>query len=296
MSALLLTHSQRINLLGIVVGCYPTGARDVVYKYDSPLEMLEDTHLKAYREELGSPSFSSWLADSWRKKIDKDIVVDTAGKIISILESSEKPIYLLNWGILTEIAHLVETIVNYKEELLDRIVIVSHFTSKATDNNYKKDKAAGEYLKGLAKSGKINFIELDKSGAKHIDDKTLPKISDSVLESKIGTFLGKKWQNNKPDFSDFATVVAVSFHELGFGKPFIDNAKTDSSSNLALFSSIFGKQKGGLYKIIEDAAKDAMNGGGIVIDPVEPVETPIMKAKAALRAAIEMLQEAETNL
>ena len=63
-------------------------------------------------------------------------------------------------------------------------------------------------------------------------------------------------------------MIAVAFNELGFGKTFLEQAVKNGDSNLALFNGIFGDQKGKLYKIIEQAAKDSIDGVVVIPDPV----------------------------
>ena len=263
MSFALLCATDRYKIKGITVGAHPL-AED-----RNPLELYNDTHGKALKDEQGI-DYPVYLADNWGNRFKNNIIYgDSVAALIDEIgkHTKENPLYILNWGPMTEIAVMVHELIAIDSPYLDNFVIVSHFTQKSTDNNYRKDKEATEYLKEKALSV-IDFIELDRAGADKIDDKTFPKISDSVLNSKIGKYFGEKWQNNKPDFSDGATLIAVAFNELGFGKTFLEQAVKNGDSNLALFNGIFGDQKGKLYKIIEQAAKDSIEGVVVIPDPV----------------------------
>lgn len=265
MAFALLCAKDRYNIKGITVGAHPLAENR------NPLELYNDTHGKALKEELGI-EYPVYLADNWGDRFKNGLVYDES--ISAIIEeirkhSSENPLYILNWGPTTEITSLVHLLLETDKDLLKNFVIISHFTAKSTDNNYRKDLEASEYIKEKAFLGDIEFIELDRGGADKIDDKTFPKMDDSILNSKIGHYFGEKWQNNKPDFSDGATLVALAFPELGFGKEWIKAAKKDGTSNLEAFNSTFGDQKGLLYQIIEEAGKEAVNGN-VIISPPKP--------------------------
>ena len=262
MAPIFLCEGIHYNILGMTVGCYSTPRQStVVYKYESPLDAFNDMVRPKVEAEKGPIKFPVLLADSFRKKFDKDIAVENVRPIIQALRDSDKKLYVASGGMLTEAAHLIETIKKQddSEVLLRRLEIWTHYTHGELDNNRRKDEFAYQYLIGIA-GVDVDVVEADKSGAVLIDDKTFPKISDSVLNSQIGSLFHYKWQTNKPDVSDDILLVGISFKELGFDETFHAKLKKDGSSNLQLFIDTFGSQKGSLYNIWEELAQKAANG------------------------------------
>ena len=263
MAFALLCAKDRYNIKGITVGAHPL-AED----FSNPLEIYKATHGKALKEELGL-EYPVYLADNWGNRFKNNIIYgDSISALIEEirLHSKEKPLYILNWGPTTEIAVMVHQLLSMNSELLDRFVIISHFTAKETDNNFMKDKEASQYIKDKAKLELIQFIELDRGGADKIGRSSSVEMDRAILDSKIGAYFAEKWG----DMSDGATLVSLAFPELGFGPDWIDSAKKDGTSNLTAFNNTFGDQKGLLYQIIEQYGRDALNGDGgpVIPDPI----------------------------
>lgn len=257
---LFLCQPGRYNIKGITVGTYPNPEYSSGYKYKSVLEAFDKEVRPKVEAEWGTIDFPVVIADSHRKKFDGQIESNEINKIIQVLREVDH-LNVATDGALTEAAHLVNEIISIDESLLSKLSIYTHYTFSSTHHNHKLDKLAYQYLKKLANDDRINFIEFDKSGAVKIDDKTFPKMSDSVLNSQIGSLFKFKWNHNKPDFSGFIIMLGIGgFENLGFDDNFRGNLKKDGSSNLELVSNTFGKQKGDLYKIIETQAEKAVKG------------------------------------
>lgn len=289
MSALLLTAPDNINIKRIVVGCHQVGYdQNKTYKYVSPLDMYNKTHGLAFSQEKDNLGYNYApqirLADTHRLKIKRDSpnAGDNIKEIVELLKSysPDNPIYFLNWGILTELAVLVEYIINDPnlKHLIDHFVIISHFTHNTSANNYFKDAEAAFYLKNLAGSNMLKFIELGPFGAELMDDRNAAtgELSPDVMLSKIGKYFKEKWiehsvsQPGRPDCSDFSSVWAL-YDRFGFGKNFLERVKTNGQNNFDVCKTLWNQMampdlspKEVMYKYIEDQAKKARSG--IVID------------------------------
>ena len=308
MSAALLTMGDRLK--GVVVGCTPaTQTPGTIYKYASPLAHYNGTHGVAVIQEgdnVNLGDFGVWQAGSHGTRYNVALPdATTIDEIIAEIEASTNHVYLLNWGILTELAHLIEKILSdpTKVALLDRITIVSHATDPNTLNNYSKDKFAGFYLKNLASSGTIRFLELGFAGKK-IDDRNAAtgEMNPEVMDSAIGEWFKEKWietsltQPGRPDFSDYATYV-IFIPEMGFGwdEAFWTNVKFDGTTNLDLFCDNF-HSKQLLYDIIEEAAVQAQGNGTPPPPPVDPDCADVDLIQAKIDAIRLLLDDIETHI
>lgn len=297
MSAFLLTANDELYIRRMVVGCHQVGIdRNKTYQYDSPLELYNNTHGAAFEQEKTNLGYTYTpevrLADTHRKRISRDN--PSAGtnikEIAEILKqySPTKPLYMLNWGIMTELAILVKYLMETPglQDLKNNLVIVSHYTHTPTANNYGKDPDAAAYLKNLAGSGMLKFIELGPSGSNLIDDRNAStgEMSPDVMLSKIGNYFKEKWiepstdQPGRPDFSDYSSAWCL-FDKFGFGQTFLSQAKTNGQNNFTLFETLWKAMKTStltskevVYKFIEDQALKARNGdtGGGGNDPICP--------------------------
>ena len=289
---------------GITVGCQPNTMTDP--EYSDPLEKLKERHVKA------------WIAERGNLDCDYDFQVKRAmtytknfnnydGSPVDYIDltnySPEFPLYLCSGAPNTEVAKILEDM-EMRGINLKKVVIVSHFTQNPEDNNYKRDKAAMEYLKGLASSGDLFFIELDRFGA-DLWDKNAAKgeLSPEVLKSKIGQYIGDKWIENslsepgRPDASD--SVRTLIFNKQLFGD-FLQRAKRDGTSNLSLLHEISpGKQA--VYSFVEERAALARGEGDNNTDPnqsselLKKVDNLILKQDKLLSDLADLLYEAQNQ-
>lgn len=307
MSAALLTMGDRLK--GIIVGCTPqTATTGTVYAYPGPLELYQGTHgaavvLEGANVNLGP--FDVWEAGSHGTRYNVALPSrNTIDDIIANIETSTNHIFLLNWGILTELAHLYKIILAEKPHLVDRMTIISHATDPTTLNNYSKDQFAGFYLKNLASAGTIRFIELGFAGKDTIDDRNAAtgEMDPAVMDSAIGEWFKEKWieaslsQPGRPDFSDYASYC-VFIPELGYGYDgdFWMNVKYDGTSNLDLFCNNFNN-KAKLYEIIEDAAVQAQGYNPLPPPPVDPDCPDVDLIQAKIDAIRLLLDDIETEI
>lgn len=244
------------EIKGITVGCYPNPKDDnKLYDYLFPDDQFHANHMEDYKG-ADAESIDLLLAYTHRQKF-KNYTEESPNYIDLSEYSKDNPLYLLNFGILTEIAAFLKSL---PPEDLQKVLVISHFTFGADHNNRRKDEEAYQFVKN---SG-VRFIELDKAGLL-IDDKTLPKIDEAVLNTHLGQYFGEKWNNAKPDFSDFACCVTFC-KEMGFGPDWIAGAKTDGSSNLQYFTDAW-IDKQTVYTLIENELK-----GSSIPDPTpDPV-------------------------
>lgn len=135
-----------------------------------------------------------------------------------------KPLYVLNWGPLTESAILVKHLVTTKNtQALKNLVIISHWTKGATAQgtvekpfdvaNCKDDYSACEYLHDEAlKNPLVQFIEIGPAGQSGIVNGSIKFKRYSEFD---GTPLGQlfyhsKFYGGKPDQSDAATFWVLT--------------------------------------------------------------------------------------
>jgi len=289
---------------GITVGCQPNKMEDPLYV--NPVDKLKARHVKAWlaeRENLGcNYDFEVRQAMTYMSNFN-----NYGGPPVDYIDltdyTPENPLYLCSGAPNTEIAEVLKDM-EMRGIDLKKVVIISHFSADETENNYKRDKAAMEYLKGLASSGDLEFIELDRFGADLWDrNAATGELSPDVLKSQIGQYIGDKWvetslnQPGRPDASD--SVRTLIFNKDLFGD-FLQRAKRDGSSNLALLHELSpGKQA--VYTFVEERAALAINGGNGNPDPNPPsdllikVDKLILKQDKLLSDLTDLLYEAQNQ-
>jgi len=289
---------------GITVGCQPNKMEDPLYV--NPVDKLKARHVKAWlaeRENLGcNYDFEVRQAMTYMSNFN-----NYGGPPVDYIDltdyTPENPLYLCSGAPNTEVAAIIKDI-KMRNIDLKKVVIISHFSADPTENNYKRDKAAMEYLKSMVRDFGLQFIELDRFGADLWDrNAATGELSPDVLKSQIGQYIGDKWvetsldQPGRPDASD--SVRTLIFNKDLFGD-FLQRAKRDGSSNLALLHELSpGKQA--VYTFVEERAALAINGGNGNPDPNPPsdllikVDKLILKQDKLLSDLTDLLYEAQNQ-
>ena len=181
------------------------------YQTEVPIQMASTAgkRFRSIHAETADPHF-----------LDKNLSIKG---IISAADQG--PLYVLNWGPLTEVAMLLKFCIEHnKKDTLRNIAIISHWTQRGGPWNCASDNEACDFVHDQAEANpNIVMYELGPIGQRGMvenicnDSATLnPEI---MFASKIGKHLEAKWTkgcgkcNGMPDMSDGSTMLVL----MGYG-------------------------------------------------------------------------------
>lgn len=145
-----------------------------------------------------------------------------------IQAADQGPLFVLNWGPLTEVAMVFKYCIDRdKEDTLKNIIVISHWTQRGGPWNCAADNDGCNYVHDQAEANpNIVMIELGPSGQRglveNISKESATLDHEIMFASKIGKHLGAKWLKptcwspnciGMPDMSDGSTMLVL----LGFG-------------------------------------------------------------------------------
>lgn len=141
-------------------------------------------------------------------------------KLVQVLEESKQPLYILNWGNLTEAAVLVRHLEQAnRRDLLKRIIFISHWTNSnfhvgtlrhpENTHNSRADAQASSFIHTQATNGNIKFYECGAIGQAGIVENS--RFGEAYYEQFKNDALGKifvegKFVKGGVDDSDAATL------------------------------------------------------------------------------------------
>ncbi len=227
--AALLLEANRFEIAGIVFSS--TNRQNL----PDATEFVESTFVEAYRQAreplnaaLGGfpeeiPFIRSSItggAEAGRFDPERDYTdLSALATVRGLVEvASREPVYVLNWGPLTESAMAVKHCIDTgNTKALENITILSHWTrsfiAQGTPEapekvaNCRDDARACAWLHELAAEGILKFIELGSVGQTGIVNGSdgYPR-ADSFRHSRLGqVFIHSKFYHGKPDQSDAST-------------------------------------------------------------------------------------------
>lgn len=273
LGSLLLT-ANRFNIEGIVVSS--TNRANLV----DPMPFINEAFIKPYQASL--PGLNSTIggyqeqinilrssvtqvAEPKRFNPNKSYLdlaeFTTVAPVVKILQ--EKPLYVLNWGPLTESAILVKHLMETENQnALENLTIASHWTLSTVSQgspekpfhvaNCRDDWKACMYLHELAKENKIKFIETGSSGQAGVVNGSVHYADYPGFEkSPLGQiFYHAKFYHQKPDQSDSATFWLLT--EFGAS---LEDVKTDGTLTTAEEQQLIKLMKDDAVEIISELRK-----------------------------------------
>jgi hypothetical protein len=224
-TAAFLFLANRFTVEGFAVGATPYSS------CVSSLAWINGNVVPVYQKEVanlnakigGYPSSLPFLqASTCQKKFDPAAVVDiNALPTVKALIDAAKagPLFVLNWGPMDETASAISHLLATNDAAtLDRITVISHWTSPSNQYNCSVDANACAYVHQQGAAGKVKFYELGPMGQTGLVDnscKTNVNLNQPTMYgSALGSLMRVKWNGNGwPDMSDGATYFVLA----GFG-------------------------------------------------------------------------------
>ncbi|MCG8701953.1 MAG: DUF1593 domain-containing protein, partial [Bacteroidales bacterium] len=170
--------------------------------------------------------------------------------------SAADPLYVLLWGPQGEGATAADWLLRNEPATLKKMVFVAHASRPANKYNCQQDATACKKLHDWASQGKLEFVECGDSGQKGIHKHTGGnKLSASV--QKVSFWVNHKWNGGYPDWSDRASFVCLLPQ---FGVNF-KSLKSNGADNTGYLTNVYKNNRNAMYKLIEERANKAINGG-----------------------------------
>jgi hypothetical protein len=224
-TAAFLLLSNRFAVEGFVVGATPYSS------CVSSLAWVKTALLPVYLKEIANleikiGGYSNNLpflqASTCQKKFDPSATVDVDAlpTVRSLIDAAKTgPLFVLNWGPMDETASAISGLLATGDTAtLDRITVISHWTSPSNQYNCSVDANACAYVHQQAAAGKVKLYELGPMGQTGLVDnscKTSARLNQATMYgSEIGNLMSIKWNGDGwPDMSDGATFLVLA----GFG-------------------------------------------------------------------------------
>lgn len=232
-----LLMSNRFDTRGIVVA---SSSGSLLTGKPSQATWAKEYFGKAYQEDLPNlnkyiggyqaeiPFYESFLKEhhthfAWEIDYTDITPYPSVQKAVSALKESTAPLYVMNWGNLTEAAILVRHLEQTNQnDLLRRLIFISHWThstlhvgtvrNPANTHNCRADAGACDYMHIKASDGLIKFYECGGIGQAGIVENS--RLGDAYHEQYKNSALGRifvegKYIRGGVDDSDAATVWAL---------------------------------------------------------------------------------------
>jgi hypothetical protein len=217
--------ANAFTIEGIAVGATPYSS------CPSSLPWINANLAPAYQKEVanlnakigGYPASIPFLqASTCQKKFVPAAVVDidalpTVKGLIAAAKAG--PLFVLNWGPMDETASAISYLLAANDAAtLDRITVISHWTSPSNQYNCNVDASACAYVHTQASAGKVKLYELGPMGQTGLVDNSCKTNADlnqaTMYASAIGNFMSVKWNGDGwPDMSDGSSFMVLA----GFG-------------------------------------------------------------------------------
>ncbi|MBK1876197.1 nucleoside hydrolase-like domain-containing protein [Pelagicoccus mobilis] len=208
---------------GTKIWCEETFYADYLREVDNLNAVFDG----AYQTEIGfhMASTSGHVFSELHPETQFDEFLDLYPSIRDMIAAAEEgPLYVLNWGLLTELSLAVKYCLEQgKIDTLKNLRIISHWTQRHGRWNCDTDNDACNYIHDQAENHpEVIMYELGPSGqqgmAENICQTAGELDRELMLNSRIGRYLDTKWigygrQKGMPDFSDGATFLVL----MGFG-------------------------------------------------------------------------------